>query len=308
MVSIVIPAYNLSGYLKEAIESVLAQTYKNIELIVIDDGSTDNTRKILEGYANKLYWESQKNIGQSRTLNKGWDMAKGEILGYLSADDLLMPDAVKRSVECLRNHTDAVLSYCNFELIDPQSRVIRVVTAPEYSYYDMVTRAVCAPSTGAFFLRSAFSKTGGWNPHIRHFPDYDYLLRLGLHGAFVHIDETLASFRVHDGSQSFSRTSVETAEEILKVITNFYELPELPAAIVLAKREAIGGAHLKVAQLHLRAGRYLHAVRELREVARNAPKIFISMLFFRVLINGLFNRHFHKLLRMSLPLKVGHRR
>src|ERR1035438_3997655 len=134
LVSIVIPAYNYSGYLREAIESVLAQTYRNIELIVIDDGSTDDTRRVLEGYGDRFYWESQENMGQSRTLNKGWGMAKGEILAYLSADDALMPHAVAKSVECLQQNPDAVLSYCNTNFIDLRSRVIRGVTAPEYSY------------------------------------------------------------------------------------------------------------------------------------------------------------------------------
>ena len=296
LVSIVIPAYNHCGYLREAIDSVLAQTYKNVELIVIDDGSTDDTRRILERYGEKFYWESQENMGQSRTLNKGWEMAKGEILGYLSADDVLMPEAVMRSVECFRDNVDAVLSYCNTNFIDPRSKVIRGVTAPEYSYYDMVTRVICPTSTGAFFLRRAFSKTGGWDPRIRHLPDYDCWLRLGLHGRFVHIDETLGSFRIHEGSHSFSQTSVETAEEILRVMTKFYGLPQLPADILLAKNQAFGAAHLLVAQQHLRAGRYLRAVEELREVARLSLKVLISMRCGHILLNGMFNRYFHKLL------------
>mgnify|MGYP001558940534 FL=1 len=293
LVSIVIPAYNHCGYLREAIESVLAQTYRNVELIVIDDGSTDDTQRVLEAYGERFYWESQENMGQSRTLNKGWGMAKGDILAYLSADDVLMPDAVAKSVACLQQNPDAVLSYCNTNFIDPQSRVIRGVTAPDYSYHDMVATVTCPTSTGAFFLRSAFSKTGGWDPQMRHHPDYDCWLRLGLHGRFVHIDETLGAFRIHGGSQSFSQTSVETAEEMLRIMTKFYALPQLPADILLARNEAFAGAHLLVAQLHLRAARYLPAMRELRAVARHSLKVLISLRCIHALVNGLFNRYVH---------------
>jgi glycosyltransferase involved in cell wall biosynthesis len=296
LVSIVIPTYNHASHLSQAIDSVLAQDYQNIELIVLDDGSTDNTREVLEGYKNKFHWETQKNMGQSSTLNKGWEMARGEILAYLSADDLLLPQAVSKSVQCLLDNPDAVLSYCDFDLIDPDSRVVRRVTAPEYDYMEMVTKFICAPSAGAFFWRSAFQKTGGWNPKIHRFPDYDCWLRLGLHGRFVHIHESLAAFRVHEGSQSFSETPVERAEEAIKVMTNFYSLPNLSEEVLSAKNKAMGNAHLLVAQLHLRAGRFVGAFREIGAAARLAPLSLFTIRFMRMFINGLFNRYVHKLL------------
>lgn len=296
LVSIVIPTYNHATHLKQAIESVLKQDYQNIELIVLDDGSTDDTRAILEVYANKFFWETHKNMGQSATLNKGWDMAHGEILAYLSADDLLLPHAVSKSVESLLSSPDAVMSYCDFDLIDPDSRIVRVVVAPEYNYLEMVTKFICAPSAGAFFWRSAFLKTGGWNPKIHRFPDFDCWLRLGLYGRFVHIHESLAAFRVHEGSQSFAETPVERAEEAITVITNFYSLPDLPADVLCAKDQAMGNAHLLVAQLHLRAGRYLGGFREMVAAARLSPRSLLSVRFLRMFVNGLFNRYIHKLL------------
>jgi glycosyltransferase involved in cell wall biosynthesis len=275
---------------------VLEQDYPNIELIVLDDGSTDGTRALLESYGGLFYWESQNNMGQSSTLNKGWNLAKGEILAYLSADDLLLPHAVTRSVECLLSHPEAVLSYCDFDLIDPESRVVRRVTAPEYNYMDMVTKFICAPSAGAFFWRAPFLKTGGWNTKIHRFPDYDCWLRLGLQGQFVRIPESLAAFRVHDGSQSFSETPVDRAEEALMVISGFYELPDLPAKVLAVKKQSMGNAHLLVAQLHLRACRYLMASREMASAARLSPGSLLSVRFLRMFMNGLFNRYVHKIL------------
>jgi glycosyltransferase involved in cell wall biosynthesis len=296
LVSVVIPTYNHAKYLKQAIDSVLEQDYPNFELIVLDDGSTDQTRSVLESYGNQFYWESQKNMGQSSTLNKGWNMARGEILAYLSADDVLLPNAIIRSVQCLLSHTEVVLAYCDFDLIDPDSRVVRRVSAPDYSYMEMVTKFICAPSAGAFFWRVPFMKTGGWNPKFHRFPDYDCWLRLGLQGQFVRIPESLAAFRVHDGSQSFSETPVDRAEEALRVISSFYELPDLPSEVLAVKSQAMGNAHLLVGQLHLRAGRYLMAFREMALAARISPGSLISFRFLRMFVNGLLNRYVHKIL------------
>jgi hypothetical protein len=189
-----------------------------------------------------------------------------------------------------------VLSYCDFDLIDPSSRVVRRVSAPDFSYMEMVTKFICAPSAGAFFWRTPFLKTGGWNTSIHRFPDYDCWLRLGLQGEFVRIPESLAAFRVHNGSQSFSETPVDRAEEALRVISGFYSLPELPANVLAVKNKAMGNAHLLVAQLHLRAGRYLMALREMTAAARLSPGSLLSLRFLRMFLNGLLNRYVHKIL------------
>src|SRR5437762_6047257 len=86
LVSIVVPSYNHGRYLREAVDSIVAQDYPRIELIVIDDGSTDDSPEILRSYGNRFHWERQPNQGQVATLNRGWLMSKGEILAYLSAD------------------------------------------------------------------------------------------------------------------------------------------------------------------------------------------------------------------------------
>src|SRR6185503_111739 len=97
LVSIVIPAYNLGHYVGATIDSVLAQDYPRVELIVIDDGSKDDTREVLARYTGRMRWESQPNAGQVAAMNRGWGMASGEILSWIGADDLLLPDAVSTS-------------------------------------------------------------------------------------------------------------------------------------------------------------------------------------------------------------------
>src|SRR6266853_3642543 len=125
LVSIVVPCYNQADYLEQAIESVLSQDYSEIELIVLDDGSSDDTRAVLAPYAGKFRYETHSNMGQARTLNKGWGMSKGEFLSYLAADDFLLPGAVRTAVEKLVVSPRIVLTYCDFNVIDPKSRVLR---------------------------------------------------------------------------------------------------------------------------------------------------------------------------------------
>src|SRR6266496_4992640 len=242
LVSIVVPAYNHARYLREAIDSILAQDYPRIEPIVIDDGSTDDSPEILRGYGNGFHWERQRNQGQVATLNRGWLMSKGEVLAYLSADDLLLPEAVSASVRALQENPDAVLAYCDFNLIDPHSAVVRRVRAPDFDYRQMVTQMICPPGPGAFFRRSAFAKAGTWHTGFRQMLDYEYWLRLGLYGRFVRIPRVLASYRVHPGSQSFAATSQIRPEEPVKIIEAYFNNPLVPAELRDTRTHAVSTA------------------------------------------------------------------
>jgi glycosyltransferase involved in cell wall biosynthesis len=100
-VSIIIPVYNGERYIREAVDSALNQTYKDFEIIVIDDGSKDNTPNILENYDNKIRWKSQKNRGQAFAINEGINMAKGKYIAYLDVDDVCLPERFENQVEYL---------------------------------------------------------------------------------------------------------------------------------------------------------------------------------------------------------------
>lgn len=295
-VSIVIPAYNHAGFLAPAIDSVLAQDYPATELIVINDGSTDSTSEVLARYGGTIFWETQDNMGQAATLNKGWRMAKGNILGYLGADDLLRPGCVRAAVEVLEACPDVVLTYCDFELIDPHSRLIRTVYAEEFDYRKMAVDFVCAPGPGVFFRRAAFECAGGWDPSLRQMPDYEYWLRLGLVGGFKRIPRTLAAFRVHEGSLTFAAMPAERAEEPLRILNKYFGLAGVPIGIRQEQERAISNAFLVSAQLHLRSGRYRAAFVCVGHAASLFPKNLLQPRILRQFANGLFNRLGHRLL------------
>ncbi len=296
LVSIVISAYNHGAYLDEAIRSVLDQYYPNIELIVIDDGSTDNTRQVLEKYTGRFYWETQENVGQAETLNKGWRMSKGEILGYLSPDDVLAPNAVSTSVKHLLANPDVVMAYPDYDLIDASSACIRRVEVPEFDYRDVIVKLICPPGPGAFFLRDSFKAAGPWNGAFRQIPDYEFWLRLGLQGRALKIPKVLASFRVHGESQTFAAADELKSEEYVKVITDYYETQQVPPRIRAARNEALSNAYIFAARSHFRSQRFGKGLSRLLKGLRLYPKN-ISVRTARIIGHGLLNHIRHEFLR-----------
>jgi glycosyltransferase involved in cell wall biosynthesis len=299
LVSVVIPAYNHAAYLDESIHSVLAQDYSPVELIVLDDGSTDETRDVLQKYGQQFTWESHANLGQAATLNKGFRMAKGDILSYLAADDRLEPHAVRRSVDMLEEHPEVVMTYCDFTLLDPESRVVRRVMAPEFNYRQMVLELVCAPGPGVFWRRTASDAVGGWNPAFRMGPDYDFWLRLGLVGPLRRIPESLAFLRVHPGSQSFQVFDIDRSEEPVRIIEGYFRTQRVPGPLQAKRNQAVSFAHLLAARSHLRAGRYRRTWASLRQSAALYPSNVRTLRAGRLLLNALFNRFGHQLLWFS---------
>lgn len=293
VVSVVIPAYNHAGSLPAAIDSLLAQDQPALEIIVLDDGSTDNTREVLAGYGTAIRWESHANMGQAATLNKGWSMARGDILGYLSADDLLYPKAASTSVAAMTS-SGAIVSYCDFDHIDPRGRHLRTVRRPEFNLAQTLTTLDCPPGPGAFFSRRAYAAVGGWNPQLRQIPDFDFWLRMARHGNFVHIPEVLAAWRVHPGSQSFAVASAERAEESVKVIQAFFAAAD--DGLASLQPQSLARAHLYCAQLHGRAGRYRAAMNHVAQARRLHPPVLLHMHTWRSISNALLSRPLHHII------------
>lgn len=296
LVSIVIPAFNHGFYLHESIQSVLEQDYKNLELIVINDGSTDNTKEILDSFGEKIISISQTNQGQSLSLKLGWSIANGNILGYLSADDILAFDAVSKSVEALSSNQNIVATFCDFSLIDPNSKFIRSVKLTKFSYEKMLGDVSCPIGPGAFFRRSAYNRCGPWNPRYKQMPDYDFWLRLGIYGDFLHLPFVLASYRVHSGSQTYSITKPENAIEPILIVQSIFKKSRIRLFEKDLKNRALANANLVSAQLHLRASRYILASKCIRQAMRHSIKTVLSKNVIRLLFNAAFNRSIHRII------------
>jgi len=255
LVSIVTPAYNQAEYLAETIDSVLAQDYPNIEYIVLDDGSTDSTPEILEQYGKKIIWGRHKNIGQVLTLNKGWAMAKGEILGYLSSDDILYPGAIRKLVEMLAADESIVCVFPDSDLIDSHSRVVKKNVCRPFDLVETIVLQECYIGPGALFRRADFDTVGGWKPNLKLAPDRDFWIQLAKYGRIEMCQSTLAGYRMHTHSISYKDVSEEVGREYLWVLDQYFDDVSIPVEVALRKLEAYGYAHLLLARNCFRAGR-----------------------------------------------------
>jgi glycosyltransferase involved in cell wall biosynthesis len=243
LVSIITPAYNRAAYLTETIDSILSQDYPRIEYIVLDDGSTDGTPGVLARYGSRIRWETHPNMGETRTVNRGFALARGDIVAVVNSDDPLLPGAVAEAVAFLEAHPDILVAYPDWNLIDHDSKLIEHIQVHEYDYLYVMKRHRCIVGPGAFVRRRAIELAGLRDPSFKYVADFDFWLRVGLHGPFARIPRTLATFRVHPDSASESCRGREMAEEHIRLLEQFFSLPNLPAAVHQAKDEAFSWAH-----------------------------------------------------------------
>lgn len=275
-VSIIIPTYNTGRYVLDAIDSVLAQSYPNVELIVVDDGSTDDTSALLQQHAGNFTRFRQANAGQSAAMNFGWQQSSGELLGYLSADDRMHPKAVEVIVEAMASAPDAVLAYPDFCVIDEHSEPVRTVTTPEYEERLLIANFQCLPGPGALFRRTVWEKVGGWNTELRNIPDMDFFLRLCQFGPFKRVPQPLADFRIHSGSTTYNPCNAQRADEPLRVIRSLYERRDLPSSILGWKRKATANALMLSGFMHGFSGRYALFVARIGKAALLDPSSVLS--------------------------------
>ena len=213
LVSVVTPSLDQGQFIEETIRSVLDQDYPRIEHIVVDGGSTDGTVEVLQRYPH-LVWVSEPDGGQADAVNKGFRMAKGEVFGWLNADDLYLPGAVSAAVAALRA-TRAGLVHAAWCQIDEHGAAIRERIAPVPFDLDAQLNernAVCQP--GAFFTREAFEAVGGLDTSYRYAMDYELWLKLGSRFPVTHVDAVLGAYRLHPASKTVAETSGFWAETV----------------------------------------------------------------------------------------------
>jgi glycosyltransferase involved in cell wall biosynthesis len=204
LVSIITPSYNQGEFIEETIKSVLSQDYPEIEYIVVDGGSTDNTIEIIKKYEGKIKWVSEKDSGQSDAINKGFRMAKGEIFAWLNSDDIYLPGAVGKAVEFLRNYPDIKMIYGNARFCDERGKIIGEYSPPGFFDYKSLAfyNSICQPST--FFRRDAFFDAGGIDLRLHHLMDHDLWMKMAKENKVAYIPEFLSIYRLHDESKSVS--------------------------------------------------------------------------------------------------------
>ncbi len=246
LVSIITPTYNRANFLLETIESVLHQTYPNIEYIVLDDGSTDNSREILAQYSDRLTWETHPNMGESRTVNKGWSKVSGDFVMIVNSDDPIYPNLVESAVAVMQAHPEALVVYPDWYSIDEKSAIIREHHNRDYNYLEMVGLWLCYVGPGALMRHAALEIVPERGPKYRYVSDYEYWLRLGLHGSFISLKQSLATHRIHSDAAGISQVK-RACNELIDLTTDYFAWPDLPPEVRHLKRVATSAAYYQAA-------------------------------------------------------------
>jgi len=218
LVSVVIPCYEQAPFLEEAIESVLAQTYAQVEIVVVDDGSPDNASR-LAGHFPGVRCVRQDNQGLAAARNAGIRESEGELVVFLDADDRLLPRALETGVAQLRDHPEAAFAFGRYHRMDPQGARLEddEQPRPDADPYTVFLRYNYAgvPATG-IYRRSALEEAGNFDETLPGAEDYDLGLRLSREHAVLPHQDFVAEYRVHGGGMSRdAATMLEMTQQAL---------------------------------------------------------------------------------------------
>jgi len=229
-VSVIIPVYNQTQFVGQAIDSVLAQTFTDYEIIVVNDGSTDETTQVLAQYTAHIRVIHQANAGLSAARNSGLRVAKGEFIAFLDADDLWYSTALATLVTYLRHHPTTDLVCGAWDLIDETGSVIKPPNKPSIFQARVRANFLRAIATGNLFLvhallvrRKCFECCGTFDPTLKAVEDWDLWIRMAMHGHTVKmIDVPVAHYRRHSNCMTQDpQRMVQASEQVLqRLFTN----------------------------------------------------------------------------------------
>jgi len=243
-VSIVTPSYNQGQFLEEAIRSVLLQGYPNLEYVIIDGGSDDNSVEIIKKYEPWLaYWISEPDKGQSNAINKGWEQATGEILAWLNSDDTYEPGGINRAVESLLVHPEIGMVYGACNKIDDCGNVIGQCPTMPFNLEALVCNEWFISQPAVFVRQEVIDRVGKVNEDLHLVMDWELWLRIALAGFNIqYLQQTIANFRIWGATKTQSQ-SERSGQEKLKVLDTLFSKAALPQAFRAVQKKAYSNVH-----------------------------------------------------------------
>lgn len=271
-VSVIIPTYNRSSLLRLTVESVLAQTYPNIEIIVVDDGSTDDTTMMMAQYAGRVTYIRQANQGGAAARNTGIRIATGEYFNFLDHDDLIMPTKIERQVQVLDSRPEVGLVHCGYYYIDESGNLLeRVSFLPEG---EVLKELICENlvwSGGPLVRRQCLDQVGVLNQES-WCADLDMWLCIARAGyPFACIQEPLGAYRILPDSEMADVARLEHG--VFAVLDKMFADPQLPADVLAVKEQAYGIQRFGISCKYYGAGLWDEAQRNLTEALALRPQL-----------------------------------
>ena len=240
LVTVIIPAYNHELYIEEAMQSVVNQTYKNIELIIINDGSTDGTEQVITEFINNnpnynIQFVSKSNEGICRTLNRGLELADGSYVALLASDDYWAPERIEKQVSFMERNVNIGLVFSDHyfvrynEVTDikatdykPQTRKSFKNCIQNENIYEKLLIENIIPALTVLIRKECLDKLGGFDNNLSA-EDYDMWLRIAKEYPIAFIDEPLAYYRVHDKNLSNNTLSIKTLITVRAIMKKQYD-------------------------------------------------------------------------------------
>ena len=269
-ISVIIPTYNRSNVVCQSIDSVLTQTYHNIEIIVVDDGSTDDTLMVLANYGDQIKVIKQANGGVGTARNAGLKAATGDYIGFLDSDDYYLPTKIEEQVSYLCDHPSIDIVLCNWQYISTENKMINIEFKLECSMKDILNAILWKDIYGLFpplvplFRRQCLEKVHGFDSALPVREEQDFWLQMALAGyQFGMVEKILCVYVDSKDSKGKNLDRVEGA--MTSILNKVFNHPAIPAETARLKDEIF-------------ARTYLHLVRPMshRSNADNAGKIEIA--------------------------------
>jgi glycosyltransferase involved in cell wall biosynthesis len=284
-VTVVIPTYNRAHLLRGCIQSVLAQSFPDLEVVVIDDGSTDNTSQVVSTFPVRYY--RQENEGAPAARNKGLSLAGGEYVIFLDSDDILLVDAVAKGVAVLDEHPEVGFSYGKCYIIDEKGRTLGMIKSRLKSSCIRQGKEEIAdlifgndiPPAAVMARRRCLEEVGGFAPAF-HFgsQDFELWVRLAKRYAVAYIAEPLAKFRVHEHNMTSSRTPGEMEQTRSLILESIFNDDELGPFLSAQRPAAYSHLYRQLAE-HAYSRREMRAARHyLYRSAKACPLAFFKGL------------------------------
>ena len=225
-VSVIIPNYNYAQYVGQAIESVLDQTYKNIEIIVVNNGSTDNSLEVLKRYGNRIYLVDQENLGQSGARKSGLAKSTGDLIAFLDADDIWEPTKIEKQLLLFSTKTELI--YCGIARFSEIDQMLISTHLPQFKgscasafISQPGVSIVLSGESTAIFTRGLLEKVGGFDPNLNSAAGWDFFRRCSKFTEFDFVFEALTKYRIH--SSNMSNSSMKTIPDIRNAYKKMFD-------------------------------------------------------------------------------------